>query len=429
MVVGPIGAIGTVPLILAGLLFAVWAASVAFGLHDPLKFRHPGRPALVLLLLVSGASYVALQSGLTGLSTVAERASADRWLVLLICSSAIIFVATETVRSLHSALMLLRALLAGATVCCIIAVIQFYTRTDPVDWIQQAMLGFTYNGGETTFQLRGALARVAGTTFSPIELAVVCSMLLPLSIWRALYDPRGWKWAQWGVTALLLFTVAATVSRSGVLGLSVSLLVFAPFLPKVARTWTIIALPCGLALLFLSVPGLMSTLGNSIAGAGGDLSIQNRTNNYPLVVDMVSQRPLLGRGPGTYMPESALNILDNQYLNTAVSIGLLGLLAIIGYLAVPGIASLIAARNTHSPMLKSLSGALGAAGAVAAVCSLTFDSLSFPIFSLTYPMIAGLSGAVWILVRQEKSLPPPYSGSSLRLPQSTTQFHKSPEGQ
>ena len=40
--------------------------------------------------------------------------------------------------------------------------------------------------------------RVAGTTLHPIELGVVSAMLLPLAIWRALYDGQGRKAAALG---------------------------------------------------------------------------------------------------------------------------------------------------------------------------------------------------------------------------------------
>ncbi|WP_344318437.1 hypothetical protein, partial [Acrocarpospora pleiomorpha] len=205
----------------------------------------------------------ALFSGFTGDTNVSAQAAADRWLILILASGGIVLVTTEAVRSINNAMSLVRAILAGALFCCLVALVQFVFRVNPMLWIQDAMLGFTDNGGNTAFQVRGFLTRVAGSTFHSIELAVVCAMLLPLSIWRAIYDPRGRKWIHWGGTALLVVAIASTVSRSGVLGLAIGMAVFIPFLPKVARRWAVLAAPAAMAALFVAIPGLVGTLMSS----------------------------------------------------------------------------------------------------------------------------------------------------------------------
>lgn len=403
MVLGPMGAAGTVPLMLSTVLFVLWAGSVLLGLHDPIPQRHPGRIGLALLLLATSISYVALYSGWTGPSSIAARASADRWVILLLGSSALILVAAEKIKSLNDAMVLVRALLAGSVFCCLVASAQFFFHINPADWFRSVMPGFTYNGGDTVFQNRGALLRVAGTTFTPIELAVVCSMLLPLSIWRCIYDDVGRKWMHWGGTLLLVFAIAATISRSGVLGAAVAMAVFIPFMPARARAWVLIIFPVVVAGLFLSIPGLVSTLFGALTPEEGDPSITTRTNNWPRVAAMFEDRPILGSGPGNYTPPNALFILDNQYLNATVTMGIVGLIGTIAYFILPAIASLLAAKTAQSPSLKCLGGAVAAGGLVGAVCSTTFDSLSFPVFALTYPLIVGLGGVVWNMTKTEQS--------------------------
>lgn len=401
MIIEPLGATGTVPLLLAAMLAALWLVSALLGLHDPIAARHPGRVAVALLLLSTCASYAALYSGWTGGSTAIARAAGDRWLILVLVSAGIVFVTAEVVRTVDDALVLVRALLAGAFFCCLVALVQFYTHTNPMVWVQQLMPGFTYNGGDTVFQERGYLMRVSGSTFHSIELAVVCAMLLPLSIWRGLYDRRGSKFFHWMGTALLVFAIAATISRSGVLGAVVGLAVLVGFLPRTARQWMWIAAPFAIVALFLAVPGLLATLGGTVRSARKDASITTRTDDYPLVTAILEQHPLLGVGPGNYQPESMLQVLDNQFLGAAVTMGVVGLVAVAAYLLVPGIAGVHAARMAKDPSLRCLAGALGASGLVAGVCSLTFDSLSFPVFALAYPMVVGLGGAAWIMVKRE----------------------------
>lgn len=404
MVIEPMGAAGTIPLLLCLGLFVLWAASWMLGLHDPVPLRHPGRIGIALLLLGSCVSYAALNSGWTGGSTIATRAAADRWLLLLLASTALIFVVTETVRTLDDAMVLVRAILAGGFFCCLVAVVQFVFRVNPMEWIQSAMPGFTYNGGDNPFQIRGALMRVAGSTFTQIELGVVSAMLLPLSIWRAIFDAKGRKWIHWTMTALLVFAIAVTISRSGVLGLAVAMTIVIPFLPTLAKRWMVVIAPAAGAGLFLMVPGLVSTLTGALTADGSDTSISTRTDNYPRVAAMLDERPFVGTGPGNYMPTNALLILDNQYLNAMVTMGLLGLACTVGYFLFPGLGSLYAARKARDPELKGFAGSIAAGCLVGAVCSATFDSLSFPIFALLYPMLVGLGGAAWLLVAREQPL-------------------------
>jgi O-antigen ligase len=406
MVFEPLGAIGYAPMLCGFLLVAFWLISAAFGLHDPIGFRHPGRVALALLLLASCFSYAALALGLTGGATAEGRAGADRWLLLILVSVVVALVTTEAVRTLQDAMVLVRALLAGAFFCCVVALFQFIFRINPMEWVGTAMVGFVDNGGNTPFQARGAMMRVAGSTFHPIELGVISAMLLPLSIWRALYDRRGWKPFHWMGSLLLVFGIAVPVSRSGIISLMIVVLVTTPFLPGVTRKWAVVVVPAILAGMFVVVPGLVGTLFGSFTAGTSDPSITTRLNNFPRVIEMVSALPFTGSGPGTYLPTNALYILDNEYYQAAVTMGLPGLVAIVAYLAIPGVFTLIAAHFAVDPQLRLLAGSVAAAGLVSMAASATFDSLSFPVFALLYPFFIGLGGSIWLAVRRESgSLP------------------------
>jgi O-antigen ligase len=401
MVIDVIGASGTVPILLSCLLLGMWICSVVWGLHNPVPLRHPGRLAIGALILGVGASYAALHGGWSGSLGATGGAASDRWLILVAASAGLVLVTSECIRSMADVLKLLRWLLAGATFCSVVGVTQFVTHTNPMDWVQMLMPGFTDNGGDTPFQARGNLMRVAGSTFHSIEFAVVSGMLLPLSIWRALFDQRGWRWLHWAQTALLAFGVASSISRSGMIAAMVALVVFIPFLPRLPRRRVLIALPFVVLSLFMAIPGFATTLTNTLFADTSDPSIATRVNNYPRVMALIDQFPIFGLGPGNYVPENALQILDNQYLNSAVSLGLFGLVCVLVYLFLPGVAGVHAARHAESPALRCLAGAVAAGLLVAGVCSLTFDSLSFPVLALLYPLLVGLAGAVWRLVRAE----------------------------
>jgi O-antigen ligase len=401
MVLEPVGASGSLPQLLALGLFGLWAASSVLALHDPVSFRHPGRAAVLAFLLASCLSYAHLFAGLSGASTVEGRAAADRWILLMFAAVGIAFVTTESVRNLKDAMAVVRCVLAGGVACCIVAIIQFTTHTNPVEWFKVAMVGFTVNGDFDAFQARGALLRVAGTTLHPIELGVVTAMLLPLAIWRALYDHKGRKKLHWLAVGLFVLANTMTVSRSGLLGLVIAIVVSVPFLPRLAKQWAAVIVPAGTAMLFVGVPGLISTLFNSATAGNSDASITYRTEDYPLALRLVEERPWLGTGPGTWIPTQALDIFDNEYLLVAVTMGVTGLVALIAYLVVPPLAALAAARNAQDPELKFLAASTAAAGLVATAASGTFDSMSFPVFALICPFFIGLSGATWLMVKNQ----------------------------
>ena len=410
MVLQPIGASSSVTQMLALALFVFWALSSVLGLHDPVKFRHPGRAAVIALIFASSLSYAHLFAGLSGASTIDGRAAADRWMLLMFAVAGIAFVTTDSVRTVKDAMVVVRWILAGGAVCSVTALIQFSTGTNPVEWITGLMVGFVDNGGANPFQVRGAFMRVGGTTMHPIELGVVTAMLLPLALWRALYDTQGRKPLHWALVGLLAIANAVTVSRSGLLALVIALVVVVPFMPKVARQWATLVLPLGAAGLFIGVPGLISTLFNSATAGSTDSSITSRTEDYPLALRLVSARPWLGTGPGTWTPTNALDIFDNEYLQTAVTMGVVGVVGLIAYLLVPALAALTAARNAEGGELRLLAASAAAAGLIAVVTSGTFDSMSFPVFALSYPFFIGLSGASWLMVMSQKE-----SGLSIPL--------------
>lgn len=403
MVLKPLGAAGHVAMLLALGLFFFWGVSVLLGLHSSATARHPGRMALGVMLLATCVTYVLLYSGLSGPSTGAGRASADRWVLLMAASAGLILVTAEVIKTTDHALIVVRALLRGAFFCCALAAIQFITRANPMETLQTFMVGFSDNGGNTTFQLRGGLMRVAGTTFTPIELGVVASMALPLSVWRCIFDPVGRKWMHWCITGSLVFAIAATISRSGMIAATVAVLISIPFLPKIGKQWAWVIIPASVTGLFVAVPGLVATLIGATRVSSDDPSISTRLNNYPRVEAMFLARPIGGTGPGTYMPENALELLDNQYLNSAVGMGIIGVLAVVIYFTVPGLTTLQAARHAVDPSLRCLAGAVAGAALVAAPASASFDSLSFPVFALLYPLIVGLGGAVWMMVKNQSA--------------------------
>ena len=81
----------------------------------------------------------------------------------------------------------------------------------------------------------------------------------------------------------------------------------------------------------------------------------------------------------------------------AIELGLIGVVVLAAFFLVPLISALVARRRSSDPELRLLCAALAGAALAAGVCSLTFDSLSFPMFTNVHALVIGLIGACWRL--------------------------------
>jgi hypothetical protein len=399
MVLGPIGAVGYVAMLVAIVLFGIWAATAAFGMHDPSLRRSPARLGLAIFWLVSLAAYLT-PSPLY--ATSVTRAAADRWLLTLIGVSGIVLVMGESLRSMGQVARAVRALSVGATICALVAIYQFITTTDPMDIVRAGMIGWSENGGYTAFQERAPFMRVSGSTFHPIELGVVATMILPLSVWRSLFESGvRRRWVLWMQTILIGFAAVITISRSAILSLLIVILVFIPTLPKVPRRWALLVTPGCIAAIFLVLPGFVTTITEAFGAGTRDPSISTRVDDYPMVKALVAANPWTGIGPGAYIFTDPLKILDNQYLLTAVTMGIFGVAGFVTFVGLPILSSIQVAVAAPDPALRCLAGAVAAGAGVAALVSGTFDSLSFPVFVIVLSAVIGLSAAIWQIAQQE----------------------------
>jgi O-antigen ligase len=129
--------------------------------------------------------------------------------------------------------------------------------------------------------------------------------------------------------------------------------------------------------------------------------VATRLSDLPLVQTLVAEHPWFGTGGGTYLPANAFDVLDNQYYKTAVEMGLIGGLGVLALFVVPVLTALGARARSRDPLLRQLAGALAGAGLAGAVSAATFDALSFGMTAGLLALVAGLSGACWVLSGRE----------------------------
>jgi hypothetical protein len=405
-----IGADGYVAALLAYFLFLAWVAATLFGQHNPLDHRHPVRVALCAMWLVSLASYALMDRALL---TSAELESADRWIMQLAGVSGVILVAAEFLRSIEDVRRVLRSLTWGAAFCGIVAGLQFWLKTDITPYLH--LPGFSLNqiaAGNVGIGDRGGVNRVPGTATDPIELGVTAGMVLPLAIYMAMYDRGRSALSRWMPVLCIAVGIAASVSRSAILAVAVSLGVLVVALPSAKRLSALAAIPVAVAGIFMTAHGLIGTLTSYFLAGTSDSSIAHRVNNYPFVEQMVREAPWLGIGGGAYIAPDTVHILDNQYLTTAIELGLVGMVALAFFLTWPALAALVARLRTANAELRLLCAALAGGELAAALGSATFDSLSFPMFVYVQALLAGLVGAAWLLVSRANDAAP-RDGSSM----------------
>ena len=400
LVYKPIGAQAFVAGLVSLALFFTWVTSTLIAGHNPLKTRHPTRVALLLWIIASLLSWGAAFR--RGDLDPTQRLAADRSLFFLAGSTGVILVTAEGLRTMDAVWRVVRAVAVAGAFCGGVAALQYWTPLDLTGLIREYMPVFSINSDYTTMTGRASLERVTGTTLHPIELGVVCGMLLPIVLAWAMHDD-GWRrtW-RWLCVALVAVGIPISVSRSALVSVGVAMAFFVVLLPVRQRLIALALVPVPVVGVFVLTPGYIRTLGQFIGMGATDPSVTARTQDYPLAESLVRAHPWFGMGGGTYLPTNMLDIFDNQVLVSTVELGLVGLAALLGLLVTGVVTPLVARSRTSDPGLRSLGAALAGSAAAAAACTMTFDEFGFPTAQGFYSIVLGLSGAIYVITQPNR---------------------------
>lgn len=395
-----VGGGGYVAALVAYCLFLLWIVAVLFGIHNPLNHRSPVRITLCGMWVASLVSYALMNRGQL---TSTQITGADRWLLQLAGASGVILVASETLQSMEDIRRVLRAMTWGGAFCGFVATLQSRLRIDLAPYLRK-LPGFSMNQAQSAygeFISRGAIHRVIGTAIDPIELGVSAGMLLPLAIYLAIHDVQRPSWQRWLPVVLITLSVPASLSRSAIVAAALAVGVLLVTLPPARRLVGLTLVFVAMLGIFAISHGLIGTLTQYFFAGSSDNSIAHRVSNYPYAEALVRQAPWFGHGGGTYITINSLHIFDNEYITTAVQLGLAGVVALAFFLVWPTFTALAARAGTADPEVRDLCAALAGAELAAVACSGTFDSLSFPMFVGVQALVAGLIGSVWLVTRGE----------------------------
>ena len=388
------------PGVLIGFGLLVWW--MLSRLHPTLVNRgpQPMRWAFTGYLATIAASYAAGQA--RGLSEL-EMASADRTVLMALAGGGVLLAAADGVLTRDRIDTLLRVLCWGSGGMALIALSQFVLRVDlsnylqlpPLLMFQTDLIGFDTRGGD-------GLVRVAGTAGHFIEFSVLMVIGLLAAIHFARFSTTRRDRQLYGALAILQAgVIPISLSRTGVLALAAAILLFSLVWP-LRTTFNVLVIGAILAATIQVIrPGLLATLRALLLAGDQDPSVQGRLDDYDYVTPFVQDRPLLGLGVGTWMPE-LYQLLDNQWLATLVSTGFVGVTGFALLLLTGVVLAARVRRFTANGRDRDLAAVLAVTIGVAAASALTFDALYFSTYLITLHLVLGLAGALWRVTRAEQ---------------------------
>jgi O-antigen ligase len=392
-VVKGLGAVATPVNVVGIILMVLWLTSLAVGGR-----RWSGRQPVHFLIWTYAFIYLLTYAGGFARGLYPDEASnATRSVIEMFALMGIALVAADSIQSRERLNVLLQRLVYGASFMAFAGDLEATTKFNLATHLQ--FPGLVTNSRLIGERLRGTggIFRVAGTATHYIEFGVVLGMLLPLALHFAIFSPtRGRRRFNWFLTALMAAGVPFAVSRAAAVAVFVAILVLACCWTWRARVNALILAAIFLVGLKAAKPGLLGTIRALFTQAGSDPSISHRTTEYGSVFTLISQRPLFGRGAGTYIP-TRYQILDNQVLLTTIESGVFGLIAFISLFIGGAALAHRVGKFSQDPETRHLGYALLAAFAVGLVTSFTFDSFSFPIFTTVIFLVLGVAGALWRL--------------------------------
>ncbi|MFJ9940494.1 O-antigen ligase family protein [Streptomyces erythrochromogenes] len=398
-----LGGVGTPANVFALLALFWYLATWLAGRIRPAPGTRLPRVAMWLLTVSVLASYIAN----AGRGSVRkELLGADRGLIALLVWVSLVVLVSAGIQDRARLDVLLRRAVVMGTVVAAIGFYDFFTATNIADSI--SIPGLSSSVPQITTLDRGAFTRPRSTTAQPLEFGGMLALLLPFAVQQA-FDPvrRHLKaWRRWAPVALMGGALPLTVSRTSIIGALIVILVMVPRW-KPQRRWTAIGVLVGAVACFkVIIPGLIGTITALFASflSNSDSSTQARTVKYSAIVPYLDERPLFGRGLGTFIPELYF-FTDNQYMLTLAEMGFLGLLALL-FLFLTGIHQGGAIRRLAvGESDRELGQAFFASALVALVVSATFDALSFPMFAGMFFLTIAAGGSYLGFIRRAAPKP------------------------
>jgi O-antigen ligase len=411
--------IGRPARVVAMALFAWWVLarlSPWLTVVGPQPLRWAALGYLIVLLF---AYLAGLLRGLTALESNGQ----DTAILAAFQFLGVLLVAADGIPNWERLNGVLRVLLWGAGFMAFTGILQAALHIDITQYFR--LPGLQLKGILAGFEQRGfggAQVRVAGTAMHFIEFSALMAIALPYAIHYARFAPVKWHRQAAAVVAVLTAgAIPLSVSRTGIVSLAAVLVCMMPIWNWRLRYHVIVLGGMLTAVITVVRPGLIGTMSALFAGGNNDPSIKGRTEDYAFVGHWFAQRPWLGRGPFTLIPDLYGGIvLDNQWLYTLVTMGLVGVAALASLHITGIVLASISLRRSTDPAIRHLCAALISTQFIAILVEGTVDAFYYTTYTSTLALLLGVTGCVWRFthparrvrtstVRREEKLIPPAS--------------------
>jgi O-antigen ligase len=394
LVFSPIGSAGQPSTIFALILF-VWY--IVTWLHPATSAEGTRQPVRLGIVVFGCAVIAAYVSANRSAMSPSVSDSANSGLTFLAGWVGVLLLAADGIDSIDRLRSLLRRVVLCATTMAALAIAQYFTGLNAVQYI--VIPGLVTRADSADVVSFDQLSRVAATTLHPIELSVVLAMALPFAVHQARYAPPGRSVMRWAQVALIGLALPMTISNTAVVVVAAVAVVMLPSWSRRDRRIAYAVIAAAGWFIWITLPGLTEAFRTLIFGVTTSSSTTSRTSAFAMSAPFIAQHPWLGVGFGTFYSQDYF-YTDDQYLLSLIEIGVVGLLALVILFASGWISARRARQASIDPQTRDLAQCLAAAVAVSAVSFATFDTLSFPVAAgLTFFFI-GCSGAILRLARE-----------------------------
>ncbi|NUR70156.1 MAG: O-antigen ligase family protein [Hamadaea sp.] len=390
--------LGRPGIIVALGLFGWWFIS-RFTTHLSMRGPQPLRWALLFFMMSVLISYAV--GFIRGLTTI-EANGADRALLFFCALAGVILMTADGLPNWQRIRVVVNVLVFVATVMAIIGLMQYVFHLDVTQYI--AIPGLQSKLDALGFMARGSSYRVASTTAHYIELATVLAFVLPYAVHVARFAERR-RHRQLALLAagVIAAGVGTTISRTGILAIGVMFLCLFPVWNWRMRFNVAVLSVIMLGVLAAVSPGLYRSIFAMFSDAGTDTSVSARYERYPMVFAYVGQHPWLGRGTGTWLPPQ-YQILDNQWLVTLLTNGVLGVVALATLHITGMVLAYRALKRATTDEYRHFSTVALSTQLMALLVAGTFDSLGFTTYAVIMALSLGFCGAAWRLTHPEPQI-------------------------
>jgi O-antigen ligase len=391
------GSVGSIPTMF-GVIALVWwlLARLVFG-NTQTAEPNPVRWALLCYIAVVLASWT---MGKHRVLTPVESTQSDRTLIATLGVVGIALVALDGLRTREQIAGMARTVAAASMIMVGAGVAEFYLGFDFAGSIRPP--GLILNYSATGLDVRSIFTRARGTAMHPIEFGVVAAGLVPLAYWSRRTRPGGLRWIL--PLAGLGFAAMISLSRSAMLVMVAAGAVLMLAVPWRQRLAFLLVAGTFVVVAGVVVGGLVGTLRALVTQSEGDPSVIARQKRFPLVMELVSENPLFGRGYGTFTIDDGF-LLDNQIHALMITMGLVGVAALVLFI---GFVVAVAWRTRQGARPEqSIAGAALAATIVGLMVSTyTFDTFFYQILTNLLYLSIGMVGALWRVTSVETAASP-----------------------